>query len=93
MHTQEEIENSKLELAQELEKLYKDKRFKKIILEGYLENGSVFLTKNYTRVKEDQKESLVSQLEARSNLWKYLDTIEGEARDIMEARAYEADKA
>ena len=40
MLTQEEIESSKIELAECLSRLYKNKDFKKLITEGYLESGS-----------------------------------------------------
>lgn len=89
MHTQEELESSKIRLAEQLKKLYKNKDFKEIILDGYLEQGSVYLTKNYTRVKEEHKANLVEQLNSRSDLWKYLDSIEGEAASIIEARDIE----
>ena len=39
MHTQEEIENSKIEMAECLKRLYKNRDFKKIILDGFLEQG------------------------------------------------------
>jgi len=87
MHTQEEIENSKIELAEELGRLYKNKSFKKIVLDGYLDKGSVFLTKNLTKVKDEVRPAIVEEMGARSILWKYLDSIEEEARSIMEARA------
>ena len=87
MHTQEEIENSKLELAESLKRLYKNKDFKKIILEGYLEQGSTFLTKNITKVKPEVKDMIVEEMVARSITWKYLDGIEEEAKSILEARA------
>lgn len=86
MHTQEEIESSKLELAESLKKLYKNKDFKKIILEGYLESGSKFLTKNITKVKPEIEEQVIVEMKARSILWKYLDEVEAEAVSIMRAR-------
>ena len=87
MHTQEEVENSKLELAESLKRLYKNKDFKKIVLEGYLEQGSTFLTKNITKVKPEVKDMIVEEMVARSITWKYLDGIEEEANSILEARA------
>ena len=89
MHTQEEIDDSKIELASSLKRLYKNKDFKKIVLDGYLETGSVFLAKNLTRVMEAQEDGVIMEIKARSILWKYLDSIELDANSIMEARAYE----
>ena len=86
MHTQEEIENSKLELAESLSRLYKNKDFKKIVQEGYLENGAVFLTKNLKKVKTDIEPAIIEEMAARSIFWRYLDGIEEEARSILEAR-------
>lgn len=91
MHTQEETENSKIELAEALSKLYKNKDFKKIVLEGFLESGSTYLTKNLTKVKPEFKETIYEEMSARSIFWKYLDSIEEEARSIIEARAFEAE--
>lgn len=88
MHTQEEIEHSKLELADSLKRLTKNKDFKKIILEGFLEHGTINLTKNYTKIKPEYKEDVVTELNARSLLWRFLDNIEEEASSILEARAY-----
>lgn len=90
-HTQEEIESSKIELAESLKRLQKNKDFKKIILEGYLENGSTYLTKNLTKIKPEYKESIVEEMTARSILWRYIDNIEEEARSILEARALEVE--
>ena len=87
MHTQEEIEDSKLELAESLKRLYKNKDFKKIVLEGFLENGSTFLTKNMTKIKSEYEADVIIELKARSIAWKYLDSIEEEAKSILEARA------
>ena len=87
MHTQEEIENSKIELAESLKRLYKNKDFKKIILDGYLESGSTFLTKNIMKVKSDYEADVVLEIKARSIAWKYLDNIEEEANSILEARS------
>ena len=86
MHTPEEIENSKIELAESLKRLYKNKDFKKIVLDGYLESGSTYLTKNMTKVKSEFKEMLVEEIVARSLFWKYIDGIEEEARSIIESR-------
>lgn len=88
MHTQEEIEESKLMLADSLRKLYNNKDFKNIILNGYLESGSVYLVKNFTKVpRQEDQIGLVEQIKSRSNLWKYLDSIEEEAISILNARA------
>lgn len=87
LHTPEEIENSKIELAESLKRLYKNRDFKKIILEGFLENGSTFLTKNMTKVKPEYEADIMNELKARSIAWKYLDGIEADAKDILDARA------
>lgn len=87
MHTQEEIENSKIELADGLKRLYKNRDFKKIILEGFLEHGTINLTKNYTKIKPEYKDDVVTELTSRSLLWRFLDNIEEEAGSIIEARA------
>lgn len=87
MHTQEEIENSKIELADSLKRLYKNRDFKKIILEGFLEHGTINLTKNYTKIKPEYKDDVVTELTSRSLLWRFLDNIEEEAGSIIEARA------
>lgn len=86
MHTPEEIENSKIELAECLSRLYKNKDFKKIVTEGYLENGSTFLTRNLTKVKSEFEDKIVIEMKARSILWSYMDSIEEEARSILEER-------
>lgn len=86
MHTQEEIEESKLELADSLKRLYKNRDFKKIILEAYLTEGSKNLTRNLSRIKEEYKDGLIQELDARSILWKFMDSLEEDARDILEAR-------
>lgn len=89
MHTHEETENSKIELAEDLRKLLKNKEFKKIVLDGFLESGSTFLCKNITKVKPEYKEAIVEEMTARSILWKYIDGIEEDARSILEARSLE----
>ena len=91
MHTQEDIENSKLELAESYKRLLKNKDFKKIVLDGYLDSGSTYLCKNLTKIKPEFKDNIVEEMTARSIAWKYLDNIEEEARSILEARAYEVD--
>ena len=90
MHTPESIEDSKIELAESLKRLIKNKDFKKIVLDGYLENGSTYLTKNLMKVKDDYKPAIIEEMSARSILWRYLDGIEEEAASILEARAFEA---
>jgi hypothetical protein len=87
MHTQEEIENSKIEMAECLKRLYKNRDFKKIILDGFLEQGSTYLTKNITKVKPEYKDAVIEEMTARSIAWKYLDSIEEEAQSILDARA------
>ena len=87
MHTQEEIEESKLELAESLKKLQKNKDFKKIIQEGFLEDGSKFLTRNLTKVKEEFEDGIIEEMKARSIFWRYMDDILEEANSIMEARS------
>lgn len=86
MHTQEEIENSKIELAESLKKLQKNKDFKKIILEGYLEAGANNLMRNITKVKDEYKPAIVEEITARSIFAKFMDSIEEEAASIIEAR-------
>lgn len=86
MHTQEEIENVQLELNDELQKLYKNKSFKKLILEGYLDTGSIKLTDNLCKVKPENKEFLVEEMMARSLFRNFLNNIEEDARSILEAR-------
>lgn len=91
MHTQEEIENSKLELAESLSRLYKNKDFKKIVLEGYLNTGSIFLVKNFVKERTQEGQmNYVEQMKARSHFWKYVDGLEEDASSILSARAYEA---
>ena len=90
MHTPEDIESSKLELAEDVVWLCNNKRFKRVILDGYLENGSTYLTKNLMKVKDDYKPAIIEEMGARSILWRYLDGIEEEAASILEARAFEA---
>jgi len=87
MHTQEEIEESKIELADSYRRLLKNKDFKKIVLDGFLEQGSVFLTKNLMKVKSEYETDIVTEMKARSVLYKYLDSIEEEASSILESRA------
>jgi hypothetical protein len=86
MLTQEEIESSKIELAECLSRLQKNKDFKKLITEGYLESGSMFLTRNLTKVKPEFEDKVVLEMKARSILMSYMDSIEEEARSILEAR-------
>ena len=87
MHTQEEIESSKIELAESLKRLYRNKDFKKVILDGYLETGSTFLTKNIMKVKSDYEADVIIEIKARSIAWKYLDSIEEDAASILESRS------
>jgi len=86
LHTQEEIDESKIELAEELKKLYKNKSFRKLILDGFLTDGATYLTKNLTKVKAEYEDDLVVEMKARSILWKYLDTVEEDANSILESR-------
>jgi hypothetical protein len=86
MHTQEEIEDSQLEMYESIKRLYKNRDFKKLILDGYLDIGSSNLVKNFNRVKPEFRDSLIEEITARSNFWKYVDTIEEDARSIIEAR-------
>ena len=87
MHTQEEIDSSKIELAESLKRLYRNKDFKKVILDGYLETGSTFLTKNIMKVKSDYEADVIMEIKARSIAWKYLDSIEEDAASILESRS------
>lgn len=88
MHTPEELDEMKIELAVKLKKMMNTKEFKEIILNGYLESGSVYLVKNFTKVKPEEQMSIVEQMKSRSNLWKYLDGIEEEARNAIESRNF-----
>ena len=87
MLTPEELENDKIEVAESLAKLYKNKDFQKIIMKAYLEDGSKFITRNLSKVKPEIRESLQEEYMARSLLWRFLDGIEEEARNILEARS------
>jgi chromatin remodeling complex protein RSC6 len=87
MHTQEEQESKMLELNDDLQKLFKNKSFKAIILDGYLDTGSIKLTDNLSKVKPEHKEFLVEELMARSLFRNFLGNIEEDARSILEARA------
>lgn len=76
-------------MAEGLKRLYKNKDFKKIILDGYLESGSTFLTKNFVKVskmKPEFEEEMMIEIKARSIAWSYLDSIEEDARNILESR-------
>ena len=86
MHTPEEVEESKIQLASDLSKLYKNKEFKKLIIEGYLNTGSIYLVKGFTKARAEDQMGFVEQMKSRSNFWKYLDGIEEDAISIIESR-------
>jgi len=87
MHTQEETENIQLELNDELQKLFKNKSFKRLIVDGYLDTGSIKLTNALSKVKPEQKEFIVEEMMARSLFRNFLNNIEEDARSILEARS------
>lgn len=76
-----------LEMNESLKKLYKNRDFKKLILDGYLDIGSSNLVKNMSKVKSEFEDDIVAEMRARSLFWRYLDNIEEDARSIMEARS------
>lgn len=83
--TETEIEQAtamlqhRVQMGEALAKLMKNKEFKKIILESYLEQGAINTVRNLGKIKEEYKDQLVKEMEARSGLWKHLDKIQEDA--------------
>lgn len=68
-----------IELGQALQKLKKNKDFKKIFLDMYLNDGSNYLTSNIAITKN--REAVYEQLIARSWLYRFIHEIEARAND------------
>lgn len=88
MDTQEvQAEEIALGNNEALQRLYKNKDFKKLVVVGYMEQGSISLMRNLSKVKEEYKPLLIDEIEARSKFAKYLSGIEEDANSILEARS------
>jgi hypothetical protein len=72
-----------IELAESLKRLRKNKDFKRIIEELYLDGGSINLAKNIVVVKS--QEDLVDQIKARGWLYRFLMEIEDAGYAAIEA--------
>lgn len=81
-NTQElqEIQYS-IELGNSLDRLMKNKDFKKIMVDSFLESGTKLLTTNLP--VSQNREALVEQIAARGYLYRFFDNI---ANDAMNAR-------
>ena len=86
MRTQEEIENSKIKLAESYARLLKNRDYKLVINNGFLDDGFNYLGRNITRVKPEYQDDVVFEIKARSVFTKYVDSIEEDARSILESR-------
>ena len=74
--------NDMISLGESLERLKKNRDFKRLILDMYLKDGSDILTRNLTRVND--KELLFEQFKARSWLYDHLDRIEDDYNTALE---------
>ena len=84
--------NDAIELGEELAKLRKNKAFKKIIEDLYLDGGSINLAKNINVVKN--QEAVVEQIKSRGFLYRFLMEIEEDHINAIEAlKEYQADLA
>lgn len=87
--TNEQVETNTQELqvivdrAEKLKRLQKNRDFKEIIQGMYLDDGSKFLVKNLNRLKDDQKQSLIREMEARSALLMFIDDILDQGNQAM----------
>lgn len=81
------LELQKLDLdiqnSDRLDRLLKNRDFKALILDMYLDDGSTYLTRNLTRVKD--RDAITEQYLSRSYLYRFLDDI---AQAGNEAREY-----
>lgn len=76
-----------IELGLALQRLKKNKDFKKIILGMYLEDGSNIITQNLWKVKyrpNGNMDLINDELTARSLLYKFFEEIEGKHLDAIE---------
>jgi len=88
--TPEEIRQLEEDLAlnDALQRLMKNRDFKKIVLEMYLKDGSVMIMKNLAKIKyrkEANMEVINDALIARSLLDGFFGDIERNAKDAVEA--------
>jgi hypothetical protein len=74
--------NDMVSLGESLQRLKKNKDFKKIVAELYLSDGADILTKNLVRVKD--RENLMEQFVARSWLYDHFDRIDDEYSKALE---------
>jgi len=72
-----------IELGESLARLQKNKDYKRIIKDLFLDGGSINLTKNMVVVRD--KEEIVEQIKARSYLYRFLMDIENQAIASIEA--------
>ena len=86
-YTQEEVEylNESIELGKSLDKLKKNKEYKKIIDSLFVEDATNMLVRNISYSKN--KEDIYSQLEARSWFMRHIETIESNAINASQALA------
>jgi len=88
--TPEEIEQLQgdIDINKSLERLMKNKDFKKIILDMYLRDGAVLLTKNLWKIKtkKDANMDIINDaFISRSLLYGFFEDIERNANDALEA--------
>ncbi len=80
--------NGDIELNASLGRLMKNRDFKKLVLDMYLRDGAVLLTKNLWKVKS-KRDANMSVIDdafiARSLLYGFFEDIERNANDAVEA--------
>ena len=67
-------QQANLELGESLQRLKKNKDFKKLFLEMFLNQGCIILTKNMTVIKNE--EVIFEELRARSYAYRFMTDIE-----------------
>ena len=79
---------SDIEMGDILERLYKNADFKKIILEGYLEEEALNMVRTRALVEssEDQSRHVLAEIDAISRLGRHLEIIQQKARQAREIR-------
>lgn len=89
-----------VKLGESLDRLLNNRDFKKVIIDAYLETGSIMLTKNLSQVKhrENGKIDIINdEMIARSLLYKFISDIatmaDGARQEIAEINADLAEQA
>lgn len=74
-----------IKLGEALTRLEKNKDFKLIIKELFLDGGAINLTRNITAIKEDKQHNVVEQIKARGHLYRFLMELQANADSAKEA--------